>query len=497
MQLLSNKALSAAVAQSALSYDRSMVTPGVLHFSTGNFHRAHQGHYFHDLLGTGNQEDMCWGLVQCSTRSGGSYSKDSLPKLKDQDYLFTLVEMDDDKADAHIIGCIVDMLPPAEDHQPIKEFLMDPDACKIVSMTVTEGGYFLADGTFNVEDPAIQKDAQNPDDPQTWAGLVVQALAERKDKGLPPFTVMSCDNVPHNGDVTRAVTTGLAKLIDDDLAQWIDDNVEFPNSMVDRITPAPTESLAEDAGADQWEFQDKSPVFCEPFRQWVLEDKFTPGCRPNLEKVGVTFVEGVGPYENMKLRILNGGHASLCYPAALLDIEYVHEAMEHPVIGTFLNKLESEEIVPGVAPVPDTDLQDYWQTTRRRFTNPKLADRIDRNCYFGSDRQPKFIVPSIKSVLDDQTDRSLQGLATVSAMWARFCQGKSESGKDMDVKDVLDVASAAEKAKTDPVSWLKAFQKEVYGSVADDTKFQQAFTTAFKIIMDKGVEAAMKAYIDA
>ena len=229
----------------------------------------------------------------------------------------------------------------------------------------------------------------------------------------------------------------------------------------------------------------------------MCEDKFCNNQRPALEKVGVKFVEDVTPYENMKLRILNGGHASLCYPAALLDIEFVHEAMENEVICKFLDKLQKTEIVPNVPPVPDTDLSDYWETVRGRYKNSKLSDRIDRNCENGSDRQPKFIIPSIKGCLEntDNEKQQVEGLATVSAMWCRFCQGKSESGKDMNVVDgIEEIQDLAMKAKDDPDTWL---EMDVYADVGQETMFREAFCTALKTINDDGVEAAMKKYIES
>eukprot|EP00977_Amphora_coffeiformis_P022947 scaffold11978_cov153-Amphora_coffeaeformis.AAC.4 len=497
MQLLSKKTLS--LLNTAFHYDRNELSAGILHFSTGNFHRAHQAGFYHDLFeATNDKRDLLWGVRECSVRGGGSYTEETKPALEKQEYLYTIVELDDQQATPKITGSIMDMLPYQEDHGPIKEALMQEET-KIVSMTVTEGGYFL-NPTTNEFDPqidAIQHDIQHPDKPETVFGLIVHALIQRRDNGQPPFTVMSCDNVPGNGDVCQQVTVGLAKAIDAELGQWIDENVEFPNSMVDRITPEPTDELKRDVGCDDWEYQDDAIIFCEPFRQWVCEDKFCNNQRPPLEKVGVKFVDDVTPYENMKLRILNGGHASLCYPAALLDLEFVHEAMEHKIICQFLDKLQKTEILPQVPPVPDTDLDEYWGTVRGRYHNSKLSDRIDRNCEQGSDRQPKFIIPSLKDCLSKSTDEKqcVDGLATVSALWCRFCQGTSESGQELKVQDsIQEIQDIATKAKDDPLTWLEL---DVYGDVGQNEKFRTAFTAACKTIQEDGVEAAMQKYIES
>jgi mannitol 2-dehydrogenase len=501
MQLLSKKALS-MLNTAAFQYNRKELSPGILHFSTGNFHRAHQASYYHDLFNKcdeHNEEGLMWGVRECSVRGGGSYTEETRPALEKQDYLYTIVEMDDENSDARVIGSIIDMLPFQEDHKPIKEALLE-DQTKIISMTVTEGGYFLNSATneFDPNNDAIKHDINNPDEPQTVFGLIVQALKKRRENNQDPFTVMSCDNVPGNGDAARQATVGLAKQIDKELGEWIDQNVMFPNSMVDRITPAPTDDLAKDAKVGEWDYKDDAIIFCEPFRQWVCEDKFCNNQRPALDKVGVKFVDDVTPYENMKLRILNGGHASLSYPAALLDIEYVHQAMEHETICQFVDKLQRTEIVPQVPPVPETDTEQYWNTVRGRYQNSKLSDRIDRNCEKGSDRQPKFILPTIKDCLSQQDNSdsspSIRGLALVSAMWCRYCQGTTESGKKIDVVDNIDeIQDLAVQAKDDPQVWL---DMEVYGDVGQNKAFQTAFANALETVNKKGVEAAMKQYIE-
>jgi mannitol 2-dehydrogenase len=273
----------------------------------------------------------------------------------------------------------------------------------------------------------------------------------------------------------------------------MEENVACPNSMVDRITPATTDEQR-DFVLSNYGYKDASPVFCEPFRQWVLEDKFPAG-RPNFDTLeNVKFVPDVMPYEFMKIRILNGGHASLCYPAALLGLKHVHDAMEHPTIGPFLDALERNEIIPTVPAVPDTDLEGYWKIIANRFSNPTLNDTIGRICFDGASRQPKFVIPVAKDNL--QSGRSFDGLALVSAMWCRYCQGTTEAGETIAPNDPQwdRLNTIALEAKQNPKAWLD--MRDVYGeAVGKSPAFLQSFTKALNKIQTDGAEAAMKEYI--
>jgi mannitol 2-dehydrogenase len=261
--------------------------------------------------------------------------------------------------------------------------------------------------------------------------------------------------------------------------------------MVDRITPATSERERAHV-RDTYGHECASPVFCEPYRQWVLEDNFPQG-RPALERVGVQFVPDVAPYEKMKIRILNGGHASLCYPAALLGVKYVHEAMEHPVIASFLNALERTEIIPTVPSVPETSLTEYWKLIAKRFSNPTINDTILRICFDGSSRQPKFIIPVAADGLKE--GRNVDGLALVSAMWCRYCQGKTEAGEIIEPNDPEwnRLHETALKAVEDPSYWLD--MTDIYGELGQNPKFLESFSTALHTISREGVEAAMQKYI--
>ena len=472
-----------------VSYDRSKVTPGIVHVGVGNFHRAHQAVYLHDVFTNDGPSD--WGLVGAGVRNDHEGIQSC---LKEQDCMWTVVERDEKGSRPRVIGSMIDCVPYADDHKPMQELLVDPEI-KIVAMTVTEGGYYLDDGNYNPKDPNIMGDIASPDAPKTVFGLMIQALRKRRDAGIPPFTIMSCDNVPHNGDVCKETTLGLANSMDPDLAEWISNNVTFPNSMVDRITPATTKEDRESGTKNAYSYQDNAVVYCEPWQQWVLEDKFCNG-RPAWHKLPtVEFVADVSPYEHMKIRILNGGHASLSYPAALLDIEYVHDAVNHPAIGAFLDKLERQEIIPTVGEVPNTDTDVYWQHTKDRFVNPHIKDSIGRNCYDGAERQPKFIVPTAKDNI--AAGRNVEGLALVSAIWCRYCCGKTESGKDVPASDPIwdTIHPLALKAKDDPSLWLTELSL-VYGSLGQEPVFVEAFTKALDLVHAEGVEKAMMAYVE-
>lgn len=469
------------------AYDRSALTAGIVHFGVGNFHRAHQAIYLDDLFNTGSDHD--WAIVGAGVLPSDEAMR---AKLDAQDFLTTVVEQDNNKSAARVTAPMIDYLRPGNAAATIAR-LADP-AIRIVSLTITEGGYFLdpASGMFNPQHPAIAADGNNPGDPKTVFGLIIAGLKARKDKGIVPFTVMSCDNIPGNGEVTHAAVSGLARLSDPAFAEWIEANVAFPNGMVDRITPA-TGPREVGIVADDYGIDDNWPVFCEEFKQWVLEDHFPAG-RPALEKVGVQFVPDVAPYEHMKIRILNGGHAAIAYPAALLDIHFVHEAMEDKTVCAFLAKLEEDEIIPVVPPVPNTDLNAYFKKVESRLFNPKIADTIPRLAQDGSNRQPKFILPTTADRLRRGED--VVGLSLVSALWCRYFAGTTDSGKAITFNDgsADRLHAAAIKAKDDPQAFLAL--SDIFGDVAQSTLFQKRFAHALRTLWEKGTRATLQLYLD-
>lgn len=468
------------------AYDRTALSAGILHFGVGNFHRSHQAIYLDDLFNDGVDHD--WAIIGAGVIPAEEAGRQ---RLEQQDWLTTVVEQDDGHMSARVTGVMVDFLRPG-DGEAIVARLADP-AIRIVSLTITEGGYFIdpATGRFDPANPAIAADGAAPDRPKTVFGLIVAGLRRRRAAGLVPFTVMSCDNIPHNGHVTADGVVGLARLQDPAFAAWIEANVAFPNGMVDRITPATTDRERDILGR-QFGVEDAWPVFCEPFRQWVLEDRFTAG-RPALEKAGVQFVDDVSPFELMKIRILNGGHATIAYPAGLMDIHFVHEAMQDPLIRAFLAKLERDEIIPTVPPVPGTDLDDYFELIERRFSNTKIGDTIRRLCLDGSNRQPKFIIPTIADRL--KVGAGIEGLALESALWCRYCAGTTDSGTTIEPNDpnwqrMTDRAAAA---KADPSAWLA--MEDIYGEVGRSPVFAAAFAQSLAALWRDGTRKTLSRYV--
>lgn len=466
------------------AYDRSALRPGIVHIGLGNFHRAHMAVYLDDLFAMGLSQD--WAILGAGVREGDARMREALVA---QDCLSTVIELDPAGKSARRIGAMTGFIPVQPDNAALIIAMAAPEI-RIVSLTVTEGGYFIdpATGAFDPAAPEIAADAANPH--RTAFGAIIAALKLRRAAGHQPFTVMSCDNLPGNGHVAQAAVVGLARLSDPDLADWINANVAFPNGMVDRITPAT--GPRERAMAESFGLQDPVPVTCEPFRQWVLEDNFPAG-RPALEKVGVTFTPHVHAYEAMKIRILNGGHATIAYPGGLLDIEYVHEAMAHPLILGFLNKLETTDIIPTVAPVPNTDLTAYYAQIVERFSNPEVADTERRLCLDGSNRQPKFIVPPLRDAL--AMGKKAEGLALVSALWCRYCAGVSDKGTPIAPNDpnwdALQACAIA--AQSNPQVWLE--QRTIYGDLADHPTFPATFAAQLACVRDHGTEAALRAYV--
>ncbi len=471
------------------TYRREQVSPGILHIGTGNFHRAHQAVYLDDLFNAGS--DLDWGYVGAGFRTPDALMREA---LRTQDWLTTVVEVEPGSSQARVTGAMIDFLPVGASGQAIVRALADP-RIRIVSLTVTEGGYCIdpATGIFDSDHPDIKADLASSDKPSHVFGTLVAALKARRAAGTPPFSIMSCDNIPGNGHVAYDAVTGFADLTDAGLAAWIRNEVAFPNSMVDRITPATTDRERETLKR-HYGIEDAWPVFCEPFRQWVMEDHFCNG-RPALDEVGVTFTNDVAAFELMKLRILNGGHAAIAYPGALLGIRGVDKAMAHPLIHGFLEKLMREEVIPIVPPVPGIDYGDYLNIIMHRFANPEVKDTIPRLCQDGSNRQPKFILPSTRDRLTE--GRSITGLALESALWCRYCYGETETGTPIDIDDIQAdrLQEAARQARTSPQAFLAL--RDIFGDVADSTEFSSTFAAILAKLWQDGVAKTMAIYVNS
>lgn len=468
------------------AYTAADLTAGIVHFGVGNFHRAHEAVYLDALFNQGLGRD--WGLVGAGVRPADEQMRRALAA---QDWLTTVVEQEADRSTARITGAMLDFLPAGNAPASIDR-LADP-AIRIVSLTITEGGYYIDPATqaFNRAHPDIVRDAEHLATPKTVFGLLLAGLRRRREAGVAPFTVLSCDNIPGNGHVAESAVTGLAELVHPELARWVKSHVAFPNSMVDRITPATTDRerhiLAESFG-----IEDNWPVFCEAFRQWVVEDVFPAG-RPPLEQAGVQFVADVAPFELMKIRILNGGHAAIAYPAALMDIHFVHEAMQEELVRGLLDRLEHEEIIPVVPPVPDTSLKAYYRQVAERFANPAIGDTIPRLCLDGANRQPKFILPSVRDRL--AAGGSVTGLALVSALWCRYCHGETDSGRTIAPNDAAwdRLQPLARAARHAPQAWLG--MSDIFGELAGHPAYVAAFGAALGSLWSIGTRATLGRYL--
>ncbi|MEL6889114.1 MAG: mannitol dehydrogenase family protein [Pseudomonadota bacterium] len=469
------------------TYDRAQLRPGIVHIGLGNFHRAHQAWYLHRLMQAGQAQD--WAIIGAGVRAYDAAMRD---KLLAQDCLTTLIELDPSGTAVEVIGPMIDYLPIADGNGPLIAAMSDP-AIRIVSLTVTEGGYYIdaASGGFDAHHDDIRHDAAHPDTPRTAFGAIIAALAARRAAGHGPFTLQSCDNLQGNGAILRQTVVSLAQMIDPELAAWIVAEVSFPNSMVDCIVPAT--GPQEVARALSLGIDDAAPVTHENFRQWVIEDDFCAG-RPDWDQVGATFTDDVHAYEAMKIRMLNAGHQVLANVGELLAVPTIAACMDDAQIAAFFAKVEADEIVPYVDAVPGITPQVYLGLITRRFSNPTIHDTTRRVAFDGSSRHTGFVLPILRDAL--AAGGSVSGLALVEALWARMCAGTREDGSVIEANDPhwAALTTAAEAARSDPAAWLA--QVQFYGNLADDPIFAAAFSGWLERIWADGSRAALAAYLN-
>lgn len=469
-------------------YDRSALRTGIVHFGVGGFHRAHQAMYLDRLMNHG--EALDWAICGVGVLP---HDAKMAQVMKEQDCLYTLVlKNPDGSRDARVIGSITEFLFAPEDPEKVLEKLSSPEI-RIVSLTVTEGGYNFhhVTGEFDAENPQVQHDLQRGALPKTAFGFVVEALARRRARGIDPFTVMSCDNIQGNGDVAKKMFSSFAELKDPELAAWIHAEVPFPNSMVDRITPVTTDedrtSIAAEFGVD-----DAWPVVCEPFEQWVLEDHFVSG-RPAFQAAGVQLVDDVEPYELMKLRLLNASHQAIGYLGYLAGYRYAHEVCQDPDFVEFLMGYMDREATPTLSAVPGIDLPEYKRSLISRFSNEYVRDTLARLCAESSDRIPKWLVPVIRTNL--AADGEIQRSAAVVAAWARYAEGFDEQGQAIEVVDALKdtLLAAAARQRKDKLAFLG--NREVFGDLVDNARFATAYRTALDSLHEHGARATVRSLL--
>jgi mannitol 2-dehydrogenase len=473
------------------AYDRADVTAGIVHFGVGGFHRAHEAMYLDTLMNSGRALD--WGL--CGV---GVLPQDRriIDTLRAQDGLYTLVvKHPDGRREPRVIGSVVEALFAPDDPLAVLGRLADHQT-RIVSLTITEGGYLVnqVTGEFDADDPSIQADLRadfvGGQAPSTVFGYLTAALDQRRRAGQAPFTVLSCDNLPDNGDVAKRMLCAFARLKDPALADWIEADVAFPNAMVDRITPV-TAPEDIDGLARDFDVQDGWPVVCEPFTQWVLEDGFGQG-RPPFEAAGVQMVADVVPYELMKLRLLNASHQAMAYLGYLAGYRYAHEVCQDPLFASFLLGYMEREGTPTLPPVPGVDLEAYRRELVERFANPEVRDTLARLCAESSDRIPKWLVPVIVENL--RTGGEIELSALVVASWARYAEGIDEQGRAIEVVDRLKdrVMAAAAQQQADPLAFLR--DRDLFGELADDARFTSAYVRALDSLHTHGAKATVSAW---
>ena len=474
-------------------YDRKAVTNGIVHIGVGGFHRAHQALYIDDYLAQeiarsqhsnhkpGNSH---WGICGVGLLKGDEKMRDI---LHSQNGLYTLVERSPEKDTARIIGAITQYLFAPDNPQTVIDTLANPQ-CRIVTLTITEGGYYIVEGTgeFDADHPTIQHDLQHPNQPIGGYGFLTAALNRRRQNGASPFTVLSCDNIQGNGNVVGKMLTAFATLQNPELGQWIAKNVAFPNSMVDRITPATTPADIQMV-SDQFGIQDGWPVVAEPFIQWVVEDNFCAG-RPDWESVGVQMTDDVHPYEMMKIRLLNASHLLVGYLGSLLGYTYTSEAMANDLIRAATKRL-MDEVTPTLQLLPGINITAYKHTLIERFSNPKVRDQLSRLCLNSSDKLPKFLLGSLRDKL--KQGGSIDYLSLTMAAWFRYLNGADEQGQPLPVDDPMAniLTKLAQTGGADPNQLLSI--KALFGDLPKNTYLTESVTNHLQQLYALGTQETL------
>jgi len=460
-------------------YDRGAVTAGVVHLGVGGFHRAHQAAFHDRLMNEGGPLD--WGIcgVGVLERDRGT-----IEALQAQDGLYTLLaKAPGGEVVARVIGSIVELLLAPDEPEAVLEKLAAPTT-RLVTLTITEGGYLVDDatGVFDAEQPDVARDlaAAAGEPPRTAFGLVVEGLRRRRERGLEPFTVLSCDNLQGNGEIARTAFGTFAALRDEELGAWVREHVPFPSSVVDRITPATTEADRRTV-RELLDIEDRAPVVCEPFAQWVI-DAGAAGALPPYDAVGVRLVDDVLPHELMKLRLLNAGHQAVAHAGRLCGHTYVHEAARDPDIRAFLDAYLDHEAVPTIHGVPEDELRAFRAAVPERFGNPAVGDTLERLATDASDRIPKFLLPVIRERLKAGGD--VRRAAAVIAAWTVSCDELPLTDRRAE-----ELAARARGRADDPLVFVR--DRAVFGDLADDDAFTTAYRAALQSVDTAGVRATL------
>jgi len=487
MKTIASVTLPASVQQP--QYDRTQLRSRIVHFGFGAFHRAHQALLTNRVL---NAQGGDWGICEISLFSGDVL----MSQLREQEHLYTVLEKGADGNQPIIIGAVNECLNAKLDSLPaIIEKFCEPQVA-IVSLTITEKGYCIdpASGKLDLQQPRIAHDLQHPGEPHSAPGILVEALSRRRERGLPPFTVLSCDNIPDNGHIVKNAVLGMAQTRSPELAQWIEENVSFPATMVDRIVPAATdESLAEIGEA--LDVFDPCAISCEPFIQWVIEDNFVAG-RPEWEVAGVQLVQDVQPWEQMKLRMLNGSHSFLAYLGYLAGFAHINDCVQDDIFRTAVRRLMLQEQAPTLR-ITGVDLIAYADSLIDRFSNPALKHRTWQIAMDGSQKLPQRMLDGVRVHLQRETPWPL--LALGIAGWMRYVSGVDDAGNSIDIRDPLadKIHAIVETSSVDERVTALLALKEIFGSdLPQDPTFVNAIHHAWQTLSTEGAHAAVKRALD-
>ena len=453
-------------------YDRSQLKAVIVHIGVGGFHRAHQAMYINELLKTPGSEQ--WAICGVGLLENNRSLRDILVK---QDYLYSLVvRHPNGQIDNKVIGSMIDFIFAPDNKQSVIDKLAHSET-KIVSLTITEGGYNLnpTTGDLDLNNPGIAHDIANPNDPKTAFGYIAAALNIRKENNTQAFTVQSCDNIQHNGAVTRKMLLTFTKQQDPQLSQWIAQHVEFPNAMVDRITPVTTKADI-DYVEQTFGLTDEWPITCESFSQWVIEDNFSNG-RPNWDLAGAQFVTDVTPYEKMKIRLLNAGHSVLGLLGSIHGYATIDETVSDKDFSEYLRAFMDLEVTPLLDELDGIDLNHYKDTLIERFSNPNIKDSLARICSESSAKLPKFLITTIQENLAAYRDCSLAAL--VIATWCLYSDKQmNQAQQALDIQDAMqnELTEYAQKTHTDKFAFLKL--NILFDDLIQQPAFCQLYSTA-------------------
>ncbi len=464
------------------TYDRTALAPGIVHVGVGGFHRAHQCVFLDQLAEQRISYD--WGVIGVGLRSGKGRGE-----LLSQDCLYTVLQRSPDRDEARVVGALLDYLYGPEDRAAVLAALARPGT-RIVSLTVTGNGYGVdTTGELDVDDPSVVHDLARPRQPASVLGYLTESLRLRRKAGIAPFTVLSCDNIPNNGATARKAVVSFAALRDEGLASWIEENVAFPASVVDRITP---ETTAEHRRLLEAEFgiKDRGPVVSEDYLQWVVEDEFCNN-RPPLEEVGAHFVTDVTPYELHKKRLLNGSHCALGYLGYLSGYERIDEAVSDPSLGRYAEALMDEEVGPLLPGIQGVDLAAYKRTLLTRFANPRIGDRLQRLCGRGSTKMPAYLLPSLTEAIERGLPHDKLTLAV--AAWIRYLRGIDFDGNRIEVEDELRATLQPLARSEDLLSLLQV--RSVFGALSENDAFVGRLEEALQSLDRRGPAAAIEACV--